>query len=238
MKRENLKGQLKDAYAQFRDLGGLSALRSGEWLLALVQRTLRDSRAEWQAEATKLGAFGPDAAIRKLTHAAARRAALAGIVAATAVSVDELVALLTAGEGGVGLPANLAFAVASIGAELFFLTRLQVKLVEQIGVIYGRSSQLNSSEDVVAAFAIALGGLDTDVANGLAASPERARQYLSENINQRLKQVARRLGMRLVRRSVVKAAFPMASIAMSASSNYKSTLAVADAARKYFARRD
>ena len=179
-----------------------------------------------------------DPTLRYASSPMQRRAALHSPESSLQQLYQWTVALLTAGEGGVGLPANLAFAVASIGAELFFLTRLQVKLVEQIGVIYGRSSQLNSSEDVVAAFAIALGGLDTDVASGLAASPERARQYLSENINQRLKQVARRLGMRLVRRSVVKAAFPMASIAMSASSNYKSTLAVADAAKKYFARRD
>ena len=90
--------------------------------------------------------------------------------------------------------------------------------------------------DVVTTFAIALGGLDVSFADGLAASPEQAHAYLTDSLNLRLKAIARKLGMRLVKRSVIKAAVPVASIAMSASSNYRSTLAVAKAAKKHFSR--
>ena len=86
-------------YEQFLSFEGMRGLRSGEWLLALVERSLRESGSKWHAEALTATNRGTAAGIRKLTHAAARRAALAGVLAAGAISLDEVVVFGDCGRG-------------------------------------------------------------------------------------------------------------------------------------------
>jgi uncharacterized protein (DUF697 family) len=150
--------------------------------------------------------------------------------------VDEIVAFLTAGEGGVGLPANLAFAVLSVCAEVFFLTRLQVQLVTQIGALAG-ASPAGEMEDALAALAIAFNGADPEMLVNMPAASMQARAQLQEQLNGKWKAIARKIGMKVFRRSLVKAAVPIGAIAMSAGASYRSTMAVSRAARQYFGAR-
>ncbi|MEO8725718.1 MAG: hypothetical protein ABI383_06300 [Acidobacteriaceae bacterium] len=227
-----MKRHAKAAYGEVKDLGGLRAFWSGEWLLKLIQRSLR--------EPPRLELYGqvdnPEQAVRRLSRAAARKAGIAGIAVGSAVSLDELIALLTAGEAGMGIPANIAVAGLAVCAELFYVTRLQLKLVQSIARLHGKALDADNPEDLLTAFSITLGALanDPNVGMGSKVGIAEVQHHLSHEMRGRLKQVARKAGIRIFRRSVLKAAFPVVSIATSASANYRNTTAIAAAAAHHF----
>lgn len=54
---------------------------------------------------------------------ACKNASLLGGAVGATVSIDELVTLFTAAEGGFGLPANVAMALTAVAAESVMLVR-------------------------------------------------------------------------------------------------------------------
>lgn len=227
-----MKRHAKAAYGEVKDLGGLRAFWSGEWLLKLIQRSLREpARLEIYGRVNNL-----EQEVRRLSRSAARKAGIAGIAVGSAVSLDELIALLTAGEAGMGIPANIAVAGLAVCAELFYVTRLQLKLVQAIARLHGRVLDADNPEDLLTAFSITLGALANDANAGVRGrvGMVEVQHHLSHEMRGRLKQVAKRAGMRIFRRSVLKAAFPVVSIATSASANYRNTTMIAAAATHHF----
>ncbi len=105
--------------SEYDDLGGWQSFRSGDWFQKLVARAVRNY---WRnADATYFRTKYPhdtqDQTARRMISLACKNAAAIGVATGAAMSTNEIVGLLTAGEGGVGLPANLAIAGASIGSE-------------------------------------------------------------------------------------------------------------------------
>src|SRR5579872_4275477 len=147
------------AKEEMEGLGGFVAFKSGEWLLKLVQRSLQKNARLPHSRYFAERYPGLDAALifKKLANAAAAKTALAGALAGTAVSLDELVAFFTAGEAGVGIPANIALALTAICAELFYVTKVQLQLILDVAALQGAEIDANSTEDLLALLSLAMG---------------------------------------------------------------------------------
>src|SRR5207247_2383062 len=117
----------------------------------------------------KYGTTDADKIAGRLIAVAAKNAAILGALTAAAVSVDEIVAILTVAEGGIGLPANLAIAGAAISAEAILLVRFQLQLVANLAKLYGVPLDPDDPEDILTILAFALGGSAADMAGKAGA---------------------------------------------------------------------
>src|SRR6202051_5012927 len=117
-----IRQQLKEVAIEVKQLGGWSGFKSGEWLFQLMEKTFRHYSQNAAKESFPLEFPGRTRAeiAEQLIASASNKAALAGAITGAAVSADELGGLFTAGEGGMGLPLNMAVAVTASCAEVFF----------------------------------------------------------------------------------------------------------------------
>ncbi|HWX55169.1 MAG TPA: hypothetical protein VN176_11325 [Verrucomicrobiae bacterium] len=236
METADLKHELQAARHEIESSGGLRAFRSGEWIVNLVRRTLaeRAPRGTQEHFLRKYPGLSLGAISKLLAGKAARRTALAGALAGAAVSMDEIVAFVTAGEAGLGIPANVAIALGAICAELFFVTKVQLRLIADVAALSGARLDDTSVEDVLTLFALAVGGKKPSQEPGKTLTPGDLQRHLQGELRRRLARIAKTIGARLLKRSAVRAAVPGLSILMSASSNYTTTKAVARAAQRHF----
>lgn len=232
--RENLERAKQDA----ADLGGWEAFRSGDWLLALIQRSFRNYYARATSDYFQRKYEGRDETFiaKKLVSVAARNASLAGAVTGAVVSTDEIVALMTGGMGVVGLPANIAIATAAVMAESVVLLRIQMQLVAELAQLSGAPFDPEDPEDILTILAFALGGASAEAAGkagmtlGGRAVQGAVHRYLNREVQDGFKLVGRRLGAKMLQRTLAKYAVPVASVALGAGWNYTSTRAVAKVA--------
>ena len=173
----------------------------------------------------------------------AKNALLLGSVTGAAISADELTSILTAGEGGVGLPANLLLGLAALGAELVLLVKFQLQMVAGLARLYGVELDPEDPEDVLTVFLFALGGSLADQAGrmGMRVGARATRQMLERRMRREMlapwKLLGERVGARLVSRSLVKYAVPMVSVGIGAAWNYAATRALGRLARRHFRER-
>lgn len=228
LQQTEIKQEIELAKKEVEELGGVRTFRSGEWLLKLIHSSLRSSSRRTAQERWRMPA---DTMCRRLGKIAARRAAIAGALAGTAVSADEVIAFLTAGEAGVGLPANIAIAAGAILAEVFFVTRLQIQLVADIANVCGTPLDADRPEDIITVFSLATGGTGAELKD-----ISDFHEYLRGELAGRLKAVAKKIGLKRLKRSALNASVPFASILMSAAANYRNTKAIGKAAWRQFSR--
>ena len=155
-----IKKRFEETKREYDELGGWDAFKSGEWLQLLIHKSFNNywERATVEYFYAKYPNCSVDEIAKRLTAVAAKNASLLGGITAAAVSIDEIVAVLTAGGGGVGLPANIAIAFASISAEVVLLVRFQIQLIANLGKLYGVPLDPDDPEDVLTILAFAVGG--------------------------------------------------------------------------------
>ena len=240
--RAALKRELEKAKGDLTELGGWEALKSGDWLLRLIQRSFKAyytnaNEGYFRAKYPKLNA---DQIANKLVSVASRNASLLGIVVGATISADEIVTVLTGGEGGVGLPANIAIGVASVGAEVVLLARFQLQLVANLAKLYGVPLDPDDPEDILVIFAFAVGGSVAELAGKLGAkvggrlTERMVRKYVSKEVLEAIKSLGRKIGIKILQRTIIKYAVPVASMGIGGVWNYFATKAVGKIARKHF----
>jgi uncharacterized protein (DUF697 family) len=241
-----IRQQLKEAAVEIQHLGGWSGFKSGEWLFQLMEKTFRHYAVHAAAESFPLEFPGRTRAeiAEKLIQSACRKAALAGAITGAAVSADELVGLFTAGEAVVGLPANIAVAAAAICSEVFFTARIQLQLVARMAALYGVALDPENPDDLLAIMNFAFGGA---VAEGLAKEAAKSgariskavvgRYYAKRESFEVLKRFAKKLGYKLLRRSIVNGIVPGVSMFMGAMWNKRTTRVIGRNAQHFFSTR-
>jgi uncharacterized protein (DUF697 family) len=157
------------------------------------------------------------------------------------VSADELVGLFTAGEGVIGIPVNLAVAATAICSEVFFTARIQLQLVARLAALYGAALDPENPDDLLAIMNFAFGGA---VAEGLAKEVAKSgakistavigRYYAKKESFEVLKRFAKKLGYKLLRRSIVNGVVPGVSMFMGALWNKRTTKTIGRNAVKFF----
>jgi uncharacterized protein (DUF697 family) len=243
---EGIREQLKEAVDEITHLGGWSNFKNGDWLFQLMERTFRHYAELSAAEkfALEFPRLNRAEIAEKLIDAASKKAAIAGAVTGAAVSADELVGLFTAGEAVVGLPVNLAVAATAICAEVFFTARIQLQLVARLASLYGAPLDLENPDDLLAIMNFAFGGaaaeaLSKEMAkSGAKISAGVVSSYLAKRESfEVLKRFAKKLGYKLLRRSIVNGVVPGVSMVMGAFWNQRTTRSIGRNAQKFFERR-
>lgn len=157
-----------------------------------------------------------------------------------AISTNEIVAISTGGEGGFGLPANIAIAAACIGGEAILLIRFQLQLVANLGKLYGVPLDPDDPEDILTILAFALGGSAADAAGkfgmkvGGKLAGRGAKAVFKKGTLAALKRIAAKVGIKILQRSIIKYTIPIVSIIIGSGWNYASTKTVAKVATKHF----
>lgn len=113
----------------------------------------------------------------KLIFVTNRYAAIAGAVTDLSVSASQLATLSTAGM-------TAALFVTSIGAEMIYLARLQIRLVLDLAVTYDLQLDPDDPEDILMIFGYAMGVTPTEMlSKGLQiAASGGGQKQLSKNI--------------------------------------------------------
>lgn len=238
---EHVKTQVSKELEDAKNLAktlDLEEVRSGEWFFKLLQQVVksynRNARATYFQK--KYPGLPPDDIADILTSVTIRYATIAGAVAGAAATANQIAALSTA-----GMTAALFF--GTIGAEMLYLSQIQMRLVLDLSVIYDLQLDLEDPEDVLMIFGYALGVTPTEmIGKGLqiaagASAKAAVKKYVSKGTLQALKDFARRLGFHILQRTILKYVVPMASAAIGSSYNYATTKSVGRIAKAHLKNR-
>ena len=243
--KDAIREQFEKAKKEVEELGGWEGFKSGEWFLKLVKQSFHAyyENANCEFFRAKYPGADDDTLIKKLTEVAAKNAAILGGIVGATVSADEIAALVTGGEAGVGLPANIAIAVTAVAGELILLTRFQLQLVANIAKIMQVPLDPEDPEDILVIFAFAAGGSVAEATGkagmkiGAKLTKFGIKNTFKKEFLKFLKDLARRLGYKLLQRTIIKYAMPIVSIGIGATWNYASTRTVSKIAKKHFTER-
>jgi len=243
--RSEMRKLHEAAQHEYADLGGWTAFKSGEWLWLLIQRSFSNywERATVEHLWMEYGTKDPGKIGAKLIAGAARNAAILGAITGAAVSTDEIVAILTVVEGGIGLPANLAIAASAISAEAILLVRFQLQLVANLGKVYGAPLHPDDPEDILTILAFAMGGSVAEAAAaagikvGRKLTPRAASTIFAKDGLAFLERIGVKLGIKIFQRTIVKYVNPISSVGIGLGWNYFATQTMGKIAIQHFKKR-
>ena len=212
--------------------------KSGEWFIQLLQKVIqaydRNARATYFQH--KYPGLPPDDIADILTSVTVRYATIAGAIAGAAATANQIAAISSAGM-------TAALFLGSIGAEMLYLAQIQMRLVLDLSVIYDLQLDAEDPEDVLMIFGYALGvtptgmlGKGLQVAAG-AAAKGTVKKYVSKGTLKTLQDFARRLGFKILQRTILKYAVPVASAAVGSSYNFATTKSVGRIAKAHLKNR-
>ena len=243
--KELVKEKLTEAKRDYKEMGGWSSIQSGQWLWQIIQKSFASywNNANVEYFKSKYGTKNTDKLAKKLTAVAAKNSAILGGITGATISADEIVALVTSAEGGVGLPANIAIATTGIGAEAILLIRFQLQLLANLGRLYDVPLDPDDPEDILTILAFALGGSAADAAGkfgmkiGGKLAGRTAKAVFKKETLATLKRIAAKVGVKILQGTIIKYTIPIASIGIGTTWNYSSTKTVAKIATKHFKQR-
>jgi uncharacterized protein (DUF697 family) len=223
-KGSQLRHMLEDAKREIDEFGGLAAFKTGEWVFALVQKSFRSyfENANGDYFRAKYKTSDNDLVATKLIRVAAGNATALGALTGLAVGGDELLTFVT---GGVGLPANIAIAVTALAAEAVLFLRMQLQLVAELAKLYGAPLDPEDPEDILLILAFAVGGSAAEEAGKFAAkvggklTSGVVRKIIRKDVLKALQSLGRKIGIKILQRSVIKYAVPVASTLIGAAWN-------------------
>jgi tellurite resistance protein/RNA polymerase subunit RPABC4/transcription elongation factor Spt4 len=238
---ESLKTQVAselDKAKQLAKLWNFDEVKNGEWFIQLLGKVIhaydRNARAKYFQH--KYPGLTPDEIADILTSVTVRYATIAGAIAGAAATANQIATVST-----VGMTAALF--LGSIGAEMLYLAQIQMRLVLDLSVVYDLQLDPEDPEDVLMIFGYALGvtpaemlGKGLQVAAG-AATKEVVTKYISKGTLKTLQDFAHRLGFKILQRTILKYAIPVASAAVGSSYNYATTKSVGKIAKAHLKNR-
>ncbi len=214
------------------------AVKNGDWFISLLEQVVkaydRNARATYFQH--KYPGLSPDEVADVLTSVAARYATIAGAVAGVAASASTATALAS---GGMTAP----LFVGSIGAEMLYLSSIQMRLVLDMSVLYDLQLDPEDPEDILMVFGYALGVAPTEIIGKAAVVAARAgttnaiKAVVSKTTLKAVQNFAKRLGFQLLQKTIIKYAVPVACAAVGSGYNYVTTKSVGQIAKLHFKNR-
>jgi uncharacterized protein (DUF697 family) len=237
-----LKNMLSEAKGEISNLGGVAAFKSGEWFFKMIAKSLKNyfSKADLEYFQKKYPKKDNNFISDKLISVAAQNASLVGALTGAALSADEIATILTFGEGGIGIPANIAIGVSAFLSEAVVLVRIQLKLILELSKIYNVELNPEDPEDVLIIFAYAMGGSVVEAAGkfgmkiGAHMLEDAIKNNISKDVLKTLQKIGTKMGLKILQRSIIKYTLPLASIGIGTGWNYFSTRSVGKIAVKHF----
>ena len=218
---------LEQAKQDVEQLGGMAAFKTGEWVLALVQKSFKSYFANAKGDyfRSKYKTSDNNFVADKLTSVAASNATALGALTGLAISGDELLTFFTGAEGGLGLPANIAIAATAIAAEAVLFLKMQLQLVAELAKVYGAPLNPDDPEDALVILAFAVGGGAAEEAGkfgmkiGGNLAGATVRMTIRKDVLRGLQSVGRKVGIKILQRNLIKYTIPVASAAVGAAWN-------------------
>jgi tellurite resistance protein len=209
----------------------LEQVRDGGWFLKLLLQVGkaydRNARAAYFLK--KYPGLPKDEIADTLISVATRYAAIVGAVTGTAATAGVIAGLPSGG-------ASLAIMAGAIGAEMVGLAVLQMKLVLDMSVIYDLQLDSDDPEDMLMVFGYALGVAPAEAIGhglgkaGVAFTSRRATLSAMQKFGQRL-------GLRVLQRTILKYAAPVASAGIGSVYNYVATKSLGEIAKRHLRNR-
>jgi uncharacterized protein (DUF697 family) len=234
---------IAQARREIGKLGGWGGFKSGEWLPNLVRAAFNAyyENANPEYLRKKYPRASDKKIIGKLTTIAARNAAIVGGITGAAVSVDEILALIaSAPTGGLNLPTQITAAATALACEAVVLIRIQLHLIAQIAKLLEVPLDPDDPEDLHTILGFALGGAVAEEAGKQVAKVAggATRTFIKKKISKQtlvtIKKWGAKVGIKVLQRSIIKFAVPLASIAIGSTWNYLSTMRIGGIATNHF----
>ena len=213
-------------------------VQSGEWFFQLIRQVVntneKNARADYFQQ--KYPGMPADDITDILISVNSKYAAVAGGIAGVAITANQLTTIASA-----GMTATLW--LSSMGVEMVYLSWLQIRLVADLAVIYDLQLDTEDPEDILMIFGYALGVTPTEfLGKGIqVAASTTARTaiktYISKGTLKALQDFARRLGFKILQRTIIKYAIPAVSAAVGSGYNYMTTRSVGMIAKSHFSNR-
>ena len=232
-----VSSELEEA-KEFAKTLDIDDVKSGQWFIALLQKVVqsydRNARAEYFQQ--KYPGLPPDETSDILTSVAVRYATIAGAITGLAATASQISALSSAGM-------TIALMTSAIGAEMVYLARIQMRLVLDLSVLYDLQLDLDDPEDILMIFGYALGVAPVEMmGKGLQVAARGGTQYavkkyISKGTLKAIQGFGRRIGIKVLQKSVLKYAIPIASAGVGSVYNYFTTKSVGGIAKNHLKNR-
>lgn len=232
-----ISSELKEVKGFTKTLN-LDDFKSGQWFIALLQKVVqsydRNAKAEYFQQ--KYPGLTPDEIADILISVTVRYATIAGAVTGAAVTANQIAVL-----SSVGMTAALLF--GTIGAEMVYLARIQMRLVLDLSVVYDLQLDPDDPEDILLIFGFALGVAPTELlGKGLQVAVRggtnyAVKKYISKGTLRTIQNFAKRIGIRILQRTILKYTIPFVSAAVGSSFNYVSTKSIGGIAKNHLKNR-
>ena len=238
---KSLKKQVADELSEakaFANATNIDDVRSGQWFISLLAKIAKTYDQNVRAEyfQKKYPGLPPDEVADILIGVTVKYATIAGGVAGAAVTANQIAALSTAG-------ATVALMAGSIGAEMIYLARIQMRLVLDIAVLYDLQLNADDPEDILMVFGYAIGVVPTELAGkGLqkaaaVGTQQAIKKYVSKGTLKTIQTFGKRIGMKILQRSIIKYAVPIVSSAVGSTYNYYTTKTIGQISKAHLKNR-
>lgn len=213
-------------------------VKSGQWFVALLQKVVqsydRNARTEYFQQ--KYPGLPPDEIADKLTSITVRYAAIAGGVTGAAASAGQITTLLSGGM-------SVAVLVSAIGAEMLYLSRIQMRLVLDMTVVYDMPLDPDDPEDILMIFGYALGVAPAEIlGKGVQVAAKGAteyaiKKYVSNSTRIAILNAGKKIGVKILQGTIIKYGVPVISTAVGSSYNYIATKSLGAIAKAHIRNR-
>jgi tellurite resistance protein len=194
----------------------------------------RNARAEYFQQ--KYPGLSPDEIADILTSVTVRYATIAGAVTGAAATANQIGALSSVGM-------TIAVMAGAIGAEMVYLARIQMRLILDLSVVYDLQLDPDDPEDMLMIFGYALGVAPADMlGKGLqvvarGGAQNAVKKYISKGTLKAIQDFAKRIGIRILQKSILKYGIPVVSAVVGSSYNYVATKSIGGIAKNHLKNR-
>ena len=214
-------------------------VKGGDWFTLLLKTFLRSHAEKVSIDyfMKKYPGIPLDAIGDRLISQAVFASSIAGGFAGASVSVATLTSAISAG-------ATITGGIAALLTEMAYTTRLQMRLVYDLSLLYHKQINTEDPEDLMEIFSLALGIKTLErggkVIKGLApeavrAQVRRATYGHTKAIQAGVSRVlGPKIGGKITQRSIIRTAVPAVGIGISIAWNYYSTKSIAKIAKAKF----
>jgi len=229
--------ELEDAKTLAKTLN-FEEVKSGEWFIKLLKQVVRayDRNARATYFQKKYPGLSPDEIADILTSVTVKYATIAGAIAGGAATVDEIAAIAATG-------LTVPLFVGTIGAEMLYLSNIQMRLVLDMSVLYDLQLDTEDPEDILLIFGYALGVAPAEaLGKGLqaaarAGTPKAIKAVVNKGTLEALVKFGKQIGLSLLQKNIIKYAVPIVSVAVGSGYNYIATKSVGKIAKIHFKNR-
>lgn len=216
----------------------IEEVKTGQWFVALLQKVIqsydRNTRAAYFQQ--KYPGLPPDEIADILTSITVKYATIVGAITGAAATATQIAALSSAGM-------TLAVMTSAIGAEMVYLARIQMRLVLDLSVVYDLQLDPGDPEDIMMIFGYAMGVAPIElIGKGLQVAARGGTQYavkkyISKGTLKAIQDFGKRIGVRILQKSILKYTVPVVSAVVGSSYNYVATKSVGGIAKSHLKNR-